>query len=508
MTLSIHWEQLQKTLEGELFWSGKILQDYALDQSIFSIKPQALAYPKHSQDLKLIVEFCQNNQISLTPRGAGSGVAGQAIGKGLIVDCSRFMNKISSFDESNDYVWVEPGVTLKQLNEYLKPYSRKFAPDPGSSDYCTLGGMFACNAAGPFGLKYGSTKDHVQSFDLLLNDLRIVNSHSQEDVFLNLVKQTVQFFKQNNINLRQLKKNSSGYNFNALLTDPPSIEKFFAGTEGTLGFVTRLQLKTVPLPQKQYLRIFCFKTIEEAAASVNTILNDYQPDALELLDSWLLKALSSQYSFFKAMIKGENNAILCAQWETKARVQTQEDKNFDLVYETDNAHDIDQFWSMRKQASPILHQHNKNRKPLRCIEDTVVPVESLKNYIIDLKKILQKHDCLGPIFGHIGMGHIHVNPWIKVGDDIDIYLNKLMQDVYALVDAYQGSISGEHGDGLLRAPYVVEYQKELLPLYKTIKQLFDPQDLFNPDKIFGPNQLNKDNLRDLNSPWNNIIHRS
>lgn len=507
MTVSIDWKKLKHNLAGDLFWSGDLLKNYALDQSIFSITPRAVAYPKHSQDLQIILEFCQKNKISITPRGAGSGVAGQAIGEGLIVDCSRYMNQVFPIDDSHDHIWVEPGVNLKRLNEYLKPYSRKFAPDPGSSDYCTIGGMFACNAAGPMGIKYGSTKDHVLSFDLLLNDLRIINSQSQDNIFLNLAQHAQQFFKEKKINLSQVKKNSSGYNFSALLTHPVSIEKFFAGTEGTLGFITRLQLKTVLLAKKQCLKIFRFNDIEQAAASVNTLLKNYKPDALELLDSWILKALSSQYSFFKTMIENENNVVLCAQWETDQVSQVQILDDFDQVYSTDNEDDIHQFWNMRKQASPILHQLNKDRKPLRCIEDTVVPINVLKDYIVELKHILQGYDCLGPIFGHIGMGHVHVNPWIKIDENIDVYLNKLMQEVYDLVISFQGSISGEHGDGLLRAPYVSQYQKDLLPLYQTIKQSFDPMNLFNPGKVFGHNQLNKENLRDLKSPWNNILHK-
>ncbi|MCI5072746.1 FAD-binding oxidoreductase [bacterium] len=498
------WRPLKEKLNGELFWQGQTLQDYALDQSIFSMTPQAVAYPKHHQDLQTIIEFCQKNKINITPRGAGSGVAGQSIGDGMVVDCSRYMNQIFPINESHNYVWVEPGVTLKKLNQYLKSYSRKFAPDPGSSEYCTLGGMYACNAAGPLGLKYGSTKDHVLAFDLLSSDLRIINSQSQDSFFSNLVQQVQQFFLHNKIKLSSVKKNSSGYNFAALLEEPPAIEKFFAGTEGTLGFVTRLQLKTVSLPTEQNLKIFRFNTIEDAVATVSAILNDYKPDALELLDSWILKALSKQYNFFKAMIEHENNVFLCAQWETDPSLFSRKNKNLDTVYETSNDDDIKQFWTMRKQASPILHELNKDRKPLRCIEDTVVPLELLEQYIIELKKILKNYDCSGPIFGHIGMGHVHVNPWIKIEDNIDIYLNQLMQDVYALVDKYSGSISGEHGDGFLRAPYVSQYQQELMPLYKQIKQHFDPMNLFNPGKVFGPNRLSKENLRDLKSPWNNI----
>lgn len=472
-------EDLKKNISGDVIPFDKGQISYETDESIFRISPQVIVCPKNNQDVQSVIQMATQHSISITARGGGSGIAGQSIGSGIILDFSKYMNRILNISEKEAI--VEPGVILTTLNNELYKTKKIFAPDPGSKNYCTLGGMIANNAAGPHALIHGSTRNHVNTMRIAQSDGQTYETHDLPEQYASLIEEVQKNESLIERSKRNVEKNSSGYHVESLLGSKPNFTKFMVGSEGTLGLVVEATLALTPLSEKTYFGVFGFASMPEAVKEVIN-LRETKPSCIELLDGNILQLMNKvSPSLIQELKLQHAKSALWVEWNHAPSADIQKQ----TLFFTDGIPTIQKIWAERSLVSKNLHKEaeKQHRKPLRCIEDACVPIAALTGYTNALTKILRKHDAEGAIFGHIGSGHLHVNPNIrtdipKLQERIDL----LMDDFYDLVLKVGGTISGEHGDGILRIKYAKKQWKDLWPLFETIKNQFDPHSIFNPDK--------------------------
>jgi len=475
--MTISTLQLKKNIQGDVLDS--VTEKYKTDESIFMMAPKVVVCPKDKQDVVAIVQWSNENNIPITARGGGTGVAGQSIGNGIIVDFSKYMNQI--LDISGSQAVVQPGVVLGDLNHRAFSIGKKFGPDPGSWDRCTVGGMISTNAAGPHALIYGSTRDHVKNLDLVLS-----NENSTDSKSLSTQMQSyVQEISKHEALIRKSKpkvdKNSSGYFLEGLLETPASFEKLIVGSEGTLALVTEATLNLVDVPEKICFAVFGFESMGKALMNVQP-LKKSAAVCIELLDQTILGVLSKEYpDMLRELNLEKASAALWVEWNC----EIPDEWKMQCGFYTNEPEKIRLMWRQRSSSSKLLHSQaeKESRKPLRCIEDACVPLDQLITYVMELTDLLERHDCKGAIFGHVGNGHLHVNPGIRIDlPDLPNRVRALMDDFYDLVIGLGGTISGEHGDGILRVPYAQKQWKEVWPLFEFIKRSFDPKGIFSPDR--------------------------
>ncbi|WP_340113196.1 FAD-binding and (Fe-S)-binding domain-containing protein [Maribellus mangrovi] len=521
------FDLLKSQLEGDLFTDNVQRVLYSTDASQYKEMPLAVTRPKNKEDVKKIINFARENGTSIIPRGAGTSLAGQVVGPGIVVDVSKYMNRILEFNEKENYVLIEPGVVLAELNQFLATYGMQFGPETSTANRCVVGGMLGNNSCGLHSLVYGSVREHILEVDAVLSD-------GSETVFKPLTKE--EFKAKLNGNPNQLEK-AIYENINELLTDKANqkeirgqfpdpkltrrnmgyaidvlldseiytdggptfnFSKLLAGSEGTLAFSTKLKLNVIPLPPK-YKGLVCahFETLEESLHG-NLVALKYKPTAIELMDDPVMQAAKQNREQNKNrwFVKGDPGAMLMIEFSfeteeeltsTAARLEKELSKaklgyHYPLITGEDK---IKRVWSLRTAGLGLLANIPGDRKGVPGIEDTAVHPEYLPDYIADLKKVLKKLGLESIYYAHIATGEIHFRPLINFKDPKDVELfNTLMNEVAKLVKKYRGSMSGEHGDGRVRGKFIPfmlgEKNDELI---RSVKKAWDPDNIFNPGKI-------------------------
>lgn len=460
------------------------LKRYSFDESIFEIQPTVVVCPRDEADVQAMVALSQFYSVPITARGGGTSVCGQSIGEGIIVDFSQYFDSI--LEIGIDHAVVQPGVILDKLNAELAHKGKRFAPDPGSKASCTIGGMVATNASGPHSYRHGSTRENVRGLKVVLADGALLTSHALARRYPTLHPTLARYRDLIEKSKPMTRKNSSGYALHELVKDPPDYTRFLVGTEGTLALTTEIDLKIIPIPRVTSLAILAFRKIEDAIAEVEA-LRSLAPAAIELMDHHVLRALGRANPHLVSFLGlDEAEASLWVEWEDVAPKELEKMKCHVIEDPTSRSN----LWALRSRASKLLHEQPGPRRPLRCIEDTVVPTENLLDYVRSLREILLQHDCDGAIFGHVGDAHLHVNPSIDIQvEKIEERIGSLMEDVYACVLSFGGSISGEHGDGLLRSRFVKKQWAALIPHFQMVKETFDPAGILNPGKKYSEFEL-------------------
>ncbi len=469
---------LQKNIQGDVLPTVDV-EKFSTDESMFKILPVGIVCPKNEADVVSIIQWAGENKIPITARGGGTGVAGQSIGSGLVVDFSKYMNHI--LDILDEKVLVEPGVVLGDLNNQLSDHGLKIGPDPGSQNRCTIGGMIATNASGPHALMYGSTRDHVRSLNLVLSNGKSMNGHQLGVEMDSYVREIVKHKNLIQKSKRNVDKNSSGYFLEGLLEQPASFEKLIVGSEGTLAMVTQAELNLVPIPEKISFAVFGFQSMGQALTNVKS-LRESKASCIELLDATIIQTIRKENPSFLNELGIENAKVsLWVEWCGEVPSAW---KNL-AKFSTSSQLEIQKIWKQRSSVSTWLHAQavSQNRKPLRCIEDACVPMDQLVSFVMEATDLLERHDCKGAIFGHVGNGHLHINPGIRTDlPNLPERIETLMDKFYELVIGLGGTISGEHGDGILRTSYAKKQWKEIWPLFEFVKRSFDPQGIFNSDR--------------------------
>jgi len=472
---------------------------YSTDISLYEVIPSGVAIPKTEQDVKDVLEFCIANGLSITPRGSGTSTAGQAIGAGVIMDYSKFMNKMIHIHVSTapgeSYVDVQPGILLSQLNKELEKLGVFFPVDPSSMDVCTVGGMVGNNSSGIHSFLYGDTKDYVVGLEGFWADGKFFSTIADintDGVLLKLLsfKRKVVEAKKH---LPQTSKNSSGYNILEAFSDTGiSIGHIVTGSEGTLCLLTKIRLKVIPLPQKRVTALSLFDDFEKALKAVSLAKGLKGLSAIELLDHELINLTRKYFPEFAVFFEENVKTGLLFEIDGEASFVEEQYKKLEkvlspLALKTEAALSDEKrkkLWWFRRSVSPILSRIHKSTRPLRFIEDVAVPFEKIIEFYRAEKKILDEYNLQTAFFGHIGSGHFHINPRIDTRDPgAQKIIDEVGKRTYELVKALGGTFTAEHGDGVLREPYIRELQPELYQLFYEIKEALDPKWILNPGKI-------------------------
>jgi FAD/FMN-containing dehydrogenase/Fe-S oxidoreductase len=524
-------QQLAATLEGEFYNDETMRTLYATDASAYREMPLAVAMPKTKEDIQKLIAFARQHHTSLIPRAAGTSLAGQVVGNGIVVDVSKYFTEIVELDTTEKWVSVQPGVVRDELNMYLKPYGLFFGPETSTANRAMMGGMVGNNSCGSNSIVYRSTREHLLEVTALLSDgsetvfktisLDEFHAKCEGDSLEATIYRTVRSLLSNYDNQTEIRKEfpkktverrNTGYAVDMLLETSPftaggpdfNFCQLIAGSEGTLAFITKIKLNVVPLPPKE-AGLLCvhFNSIDESLRA-NLIALKYKPSASELIDRYILECTKNNIEQLKNrfFVQGDPGAILVIEFarETRAEVeaiakQVENDMraaglgyHFPLLF----GEDTKKIWTLRKAGLGLLANLPGDDKAVPVIEDTAVDVNDLPAYIREFNEILKKYNLYSVHYAHAGSGEIHLRPIInlktKEGNQL---FRSIAEEIATLVKKYNGSLSGEHGDGRLRGEFIKQMVGEKnYQLLKEIKKAWDPQNIFNPGKIVDTPPMN------------------
>jgi len=495
--------ELTKLVRGDVF--GDIIHRvaYSTDSSSYRIVPQCVVAPQDVRDLVAIVQYAGREGLPVAPRGAGSGVAGESLCSGIVLDMTRYMKAIARID--GETVTCEPGVVLDDLNKRLAPSGRKFGPDPSSANRATVGGVVGNNATGAHSLQYGHTAAYVERLDVVLPDGSTAQFRNGVDIEQirgtaaeSITRQCQSLLTANQAVIDKAQppttRNRTGYSVAGICRDNLiDLAHLLVGSEGTLAIFTRITLRTVPLPAVKGLLQLEFDSLDSMVRTVPTIVGTH-PVACELMDRSLIDLAVDQLPQYRDILPAGAAAVLLVEHTGDSAAEVRE-----KIEATDRAVGKAAFgrtiitdpksqarvWKSRKDAGPLLYRKRSRKHPAEFMEDVSVDYRRLGEYISGLQKIQKKHDIAISYFGHAGDGELHLRPYIDLGDPRDREKMKaIAEEVFTLAWSLGGSISGEHAVGLIRAGYVRrQYGDEYYDVLKGIKAIFDPAGLMNPGKI-------------------------
>jgi len=509
---------------------GDILTDratrllYATDASAYKELPIGVIRPKNDHDIRNCIEFARQYQVSLIPRTAGTSLAGQVVGNGIVVDVSRYMNRILEINQQEHWVRVQPGVVLDELNKVLEPYGLFFGPETSTSNRCMMAGMVGNNSCGAHSLVYGSTRDHTLEIKAFLSDgsevlfkplstdelqEKLQGDHLENDIyrqaFTMLSDPDIRKEIENEFPEKRIHRRNTGYAIDLLAEcqpfnpegDPFNFCKLLAGSEGTLAFTTEIKLNLVPLPPKVKCLVCVHCATLEEAFNGNLIALKHQPVAIELMDDVVLELTKDNIEQRKNrfFLQGDPKAILIVEFamdshdaiEAAASAMESEMRSHGYGYHFPRVFgsDIPKVWNLRKAGLGILSNFPGDAKPVPVIEDTAVLPESLPGYMADFQEMMAGYGKSCVYYAHIATGELHLRPVLNLKDpaDVDLFYS-IAYDTAKLVKKYRGSLSGEHGDGRLRGEFIpMMIGARNYELLKEIKAKWDPQNIFNPGKI-------------------------
>jgi FAD/FMN-containing dehydrogenase/Fe-S oxidoreductase len=506
-------------------------QLYSTDASIYQIHPVGAAFPKTAEQASLVIHATANAGLSITPRGAGTSLVGNAIGEGLIVDFSRYNRQITDLDLEKRSVRVGAGVVLDQLNEFLKPHGFCFGPDVATSSRATLGGMIANNSSGARCPIYGTTADHVISLEIVLADGRVKNiGPSYESLGCERVK-IEKLVRAASTEMAErwppgLIKRWPGYGIERFLRAPNDLTNILAGSEGTLAAIFSAELKISPLPQEKGLGLIFFASVAEAMQATVELL-DLKPAAIEHIDRPLFDGTKGQFQFQAArdLLELESKpceSILIVEFyeDVAERLSVLQSKKIGLRTKIiTEAAQMNMVWSVRKSGLSLLTGCIGSAKPVAFIEDAAVRPAQLPEYVRGLQSIMKPLGLTASYYGHAASGLLHVRPVLDMHSAADLKkFRQVADETSALVRQFKGSLSAEHGVGIARTEYMRDQLGDgLLEVMREIKRAFDPKNVFNPGKIFADgsepdghqhnidNHLRENFIRPLELPFQPVL---
>lgn len=517
-------QQLSRELEGTLHLDKAMRILYATDASAYREMPLAVAIPRSIEDIKKLIGFARNNKIGLIPRTAGTSLAGQVVGNGIIVDVSKNFTEILELNTTENWVRVQPGVIRDELNMYLKPHGLFFGPETSTANRAMIGGMVGNNSCGSNSVVYRSTREHLLEVKAILSDGSevVFNTISPDEFHAKCEGETLEatiyktvrrllsdYNTQEEIRKefpsKTVERRNTGYAVDLLVETAPftaggedfNFCKLIAGSEGTLAFITEIKLNVVPLPPKESgLLCVHFNSIDESLRA-NLIALKYQPAASELIDHYILECTRDNIEQRKNrfFVEGDPGAILVIEYARQTREevtaiarQVEADMraaglgyHFPLLF----GEDTKKIWTLRKAGLGLLGNLPGDDKAVPVIEDTAVDVNDLPAYIREFNEILKKYNLYSVHYAHAGSGELHLRPIINLKtEEGNRLFRSIAEEIATLVKKYNGSLSGEHGDGRLRGEFIRRMVGEKnYELLREIKYTWDPENIFNPNKI-------------------------
>ncbi len=523
---------LRTKLEGDLKYDQITRTMYATDASDYKEPPLAVVWPKGVSDIKKVLDLARKLKIGVTVRGAGTSLAGQVVSSGIIVDVSRYMNRILELNTAEKWVRVEPGVVLDELNLYLKPYGLFFGPETSTSNRCNIGGMVGNNSCGSHSIVYGSTREHTIAVRALLSDCSEVlfepvgsgtfddkcHLDSTEGNIYRNIKELLSD-PENRRNIKEefpdprIPRRNTGYALDMLLDssifDESSPTRFnfcklIAGSEGTLAIATEIRLNLVPLPPAHKLIVCVHHRERDEVYRANLVALKFNPSAVELMDDKILEltrgSLSQRDNRF--FLEGDPGAILIVEFARDSAAEADKSagelikafrsEGFGYAFPIIRGSHMAKVWALRKAGLGVLSNMKGDRRPVSLVEDTAVRVEDLPAYINDFARLLARYGKESVYHAHIGTGELHTRPVLNLKDPNDVELFRIIGiETAKLVKKYRGSLSGEHGDGRLRGEFIPiilgQYNYNLL---RKVKKCWDPDNILNPGKIVDTGRMN------------------
>jgi FAD/FMN-containing dehydrogenase/NAD-dependent dihydropyrimidine dehydrogenase PreA subunit len=504
---------LSQDFNGEIRFDRLSRALYSTDASVYQIVPIGVVLPRTEEDVVAVVKTCARFGVPLTARGGGTSQAGQAIGPGVILDCSKHFNRVLEVNTAERWARVQPGCVLDDLNGQVAPLGLQFAPDISTANRATIGGMIANNSSGTHSIIYGKTIDHVLELRAVLADgsvllARILTApelearcrRSDHEGRCYRAARRLALENVHEIERRYPKilRRVGGYNLDALAAPQSfNLAHLFVGSEGTLGVVVEAKLRLVELPNAKALLVVQFHDLLEALAATPTILT-HRPAAVEVMDKYILDStrLNPEAARLRDFLGGDPSAILIIEFygdraeEAKARTEILEadlrQRGFGYHYHqaTDTAAQ-QRIWKLRTLALGLSMAEKGDAKAISFVEDTAVSPDCLRDYIAEFLDIVARQGTKAGVYAHASVGCLHVRPVIDLKTEAGVQRFQAIADAVAdLVLKYHGALSGEHGDGLVRSPFQEKmFGPTLYAAFRELKRTFDPQGLLNPGKI-------------------------
>ena len=515
---------LKKEIRGEARFDQYSRVLYSTDASIYRIEPLGVVLPREHDDVVAALDVARRHRVPIIPRGAGTGLAGQALGRGLVFDFSRYMNRIIHVDPEKRRVRVQPGVVLEELNQHLKPHGLFFPPDPATATRCNIGGMIGNNSCGSHSIVYGRTCDYLHGLRLLLRDgeefrtqpltskeldAKLAGSGRESAVYRHVFRATEENREEIRLRYPKILRRNGGYALDTLLNrEGVNLSRLIAGSEGTLAVVTEAEIDLVPRPRFITVLVAHFHDLIESLEATQLIL-ETNPSAVELLDKMVLDLTRGTQEYRRRMtfVEGDPQAVLVVEYagddsrELDSRLDRAVEKlrRAGLGYAYPKASDPEtqgNIWKVRKAGQGLLLGIVGDHKPVTFVEDTAVAPEKLPAYVARFREIVREHSTSAAFYAHASVGCLHIRPLINLKDRSEVEKMRSIADAIAdLVLEFGGSLSGEHGDGLLRSPFLRKmYGPKIYEAFREVKRAFDPEGLLNPNKIVGSPPMT-DNLR-------------
>ncbi|HEX7756505.1 MAG TPA: FAD-linked oxidase C-terminal domain-containing protein [Niabella sp.] len=528
-------EQLAPFFDGELYYSDAAAHKaqkivYATDASVYQEQPMAVAVPKNKKDLLALIRFANEHRITLIPRAAGTSLAGQVVGNGIVVDCSKYFKKIIEVNTRERWVRLEPGIIRDDLNAFLKPYGLFFAPETSTASRAMIGGMIGNNSCGLHSIVWGDTRSHLLEATVLLSNgeevilkkysAAAIRQKAAQDNLEGRIYSRLMNLLQNEDNAavirndypkRSLTRRNTGYALDALQDELERDEEglnlchLLAGSEGTLAFVTEAKLNLLPLPPAKdaLVCIHCSSVIE--SLHVNNVALRHLPMASELVDKYIMDFTKGHpvYHQNRFFIEGEPEALLMVEFmedsdealdaKTSRLIEDLQKQGLGYAYPVIKGPKTKLAWDIRKAGLGLIRNMPGDTQPVNLIEDCAVSPEDLPDYIADLQQLLDGYGLTASYYAHAGAGELHVEPMInlKTEEGKETFRN-VLKDTVSLVKKYNGSLSGEHGDGRLRGEFIAAAMgQQVYDLLKEVKDIFDPVPVFNAGKIVNTPKMNE-----------------
>lgn len=517
-------DKLHNSLSGDVLFDNLHKTLYATDASVYRKIPLAVAFPKDKKDIITLIKFATKNNVTLIPRTAGTSLAGQCVGDGIVVDVSKHFTNIISFDEKAKTITLEPGIVRDSLNVYLKPYGLFFGPNTSTSNRCMMGGMVGNNSSGSTSIKYGVTRDKVLEINAILSDgstavfkeitsaefIKKTKESSQEGKIYQTIFEELSS-KENQKEIKEefpkatIHRRCTGYAVDEFLksdlfggTSPTiNVAKFLSGSEGTLAFSTSITLQLDYLAPKESIMVCThFNSINESLKATVIAMNHNLYNC-ELMDKTILDCTKNNRELAKNrfFLQGDPEAILMLEVSANSIEEAEvladnliadlEKNKFGYHHPKVYGKDLAKVHYLRKAGLGALANIVGDKKAVACIEDTAVALEDLPNYIEEFTKIMDKYQQNAVYYAHAGAGELHLRPILNLKKKEDVVLfRKITTETAELVKKYKGSFSGEHGDGIVRAEFIpVMIGEQNYQLLRRIKKAFDPKNVFNQGKI-------------------------
>ena len=482
---------------------------YAQDASIYQETPEAVAFPKSADDVLDLVR----SGARLIPRAAGTSLAGQVVGDGTVLDTGRHMNAIFQINVEERWAEVQPGVVRDELNHHLKEHGLFFGPNTSTSNRCMMGGMVGNNSSGSTSISYGTTREKLLGLELVTADgvlraMGTINSEGSREIpkaVESWLKQWSEAWTAENLAIHfpdpSIHRRNTGYAIDLIGKDADALLSVMCGSEGTLGITTKIRVALDPLPPAHVaVAALHYHSMDEAMGATPKLMA-YKPYQLELMDRIILECTreSKEYSSYRDFVQGDPSAILLVEVRGESE-QELTDNLAALQCETSYARaelfgeESDKVWKLRAAGLGLLSNVPGDAKPVACIEDTAVRIDVLQDYIREFDALMQGFGQKSVYYAHAGAGELHLRPILNLKTSEGV---RLLYDISKasaeLVKKYGGSLSGEHGDGRVRAAFIKDfYGPEVYPWMESFKKAWDPENQLNPGKIVGAKPMNED----------------